>query len=309
MEEIVDLVYILGNGSVWNNNELRFSLRSVEKNLQGAGKIYIVGERPSFLSDQVIHIPFPDMLGRSNADGNMALKILRACQEPALTENFLFMNDDFIINKPVKASTIPWLHKGDMKNHTEGFWKSEAYRKRLHRTFKVLLERGLPTLQYDYHAPMLMNKRLFPQCMDQFNFQDDIGYTFRSLYGNFYKLPAELLAFQKKTVYHYYTLEQLHLLLARCVFVGYNDNGLNDSFHLWMYEKFPEISRFETSDCDDLVINISRWLNTGMEYQSGVQLLKKFVKNRNLLFLMEGPYSKVLHEKLIFKLKLRLLNL
>lgn len=309
MAEIIDLVYVLGTGSGWDNNELRFSLRSVEKNLQGVGKIYVVGEKPSFLSDQVIHIPFPDQLGRSNADGNMALKILRACQEPSLSDNFLFMNDDFIISQPIVASQIPWMHKGDMVNHTEGFWKSEAYRKRLYRTFRILQERGLPTLQYDYHAPMLMNKRLFPECMEQFNFQEDIGYTFRSLYGNFYKLPSEVLSSQKKTVYRYFTLDQLRLLLSRCPFVGYNDNGLNESFHLWMYEKFPEMSRYETSDCNDLVIEITQWLNSGMEYNTGLQLIKRYMKNRNLIFLLDGPYSTLLHEKLIFKLKMRLLNL
>ena len=176
----MDLVYVLGSGSQWNNNELRFSLRSVEKNLIGVGKIYIIGENPGFLTNKVIHIPHADPLNQ-NADGNMAMKIIRACQEPKLTKNFLFMNDDFIINKPMVAKNIKWMHKGDFKNRSEEYWKAQFYRYRLRRTYDLLLALGLPALQYDYHAPMIFNKELFPKLMEQFDYKADIGYTFQTL--------------------------------------------------------------------------------------------------------------------------------
>ena len=199
--KVIDLVYVLGTGSVWKNNELRFSLRSVAKNMAGVGNIWIIGENPGFLSPEIRHIYYPDELGKDNADGNMARKILRACKEPDLSEDFVFMNDDFIINKPLIAAEIPCLHKGDMKNRPPEFWTKEKYRKRLRRTFDVLTANKYPTIQYDYHAPMIMSKTLFPACMENFDYAHDIGYTFRSLYGNYCRIPASPLGMYKKTVY------------------------------------------------------------------------------------------------------------
>ncbi|MCA1759908.1 MAG: hypothetical protein LC658_09080, partial [Bacteroidales bacterium] len=177
--EKVDLVYVVGTGSQWKDNELRFSLRSVSKNLSNVGKIFIVGHCPEFL-ENVIYIPAADIFNPSvNADGNMTHKLLLACNDKRLSDNFLFMNDDFIINQQVSAPHIPWMHKEDMATQPGSYWKTQFYRHRLKRTFDVLKERNLPTIQYDYHAPMLMNKTLFAETMSNFNYASDTGYTFR----------------------------------------------------------------------------------------------------------------------------------
>ena len=37
----IDVVYVLGTGSKWHNNEIRFSLRALEKNLRDYRHIYV----------------------------------------------------------------------------------------------------------------------------------------------------------------------------------------------------------------------------------------------------------------------------
>ena len=44
----MDIVYILGNGSKFNNEEIRYSLRSLEK-FVNFDRVFIVGECPKFL--------------------------------------------------------------------------------------------------------------------------------------------------------------------------------------------------------------------------------------------------------------------
>jgi len=296
----VDLVYVLGSGSIWNNNELRFSLRSVQKNLRGVRKVYIVGEDPGFLTGEAIHIPHPDPL-RRNADGNMALKILRACEERGLTDDFLFMNDDFIINQPMVAGEIPWMHKGDMKGRSEKFWKAQFYHYRLRRTYDVLSGRFLPTIQYDYHAPMLMNKHRFPKVMAQFNFTEDIGYTFRSLYGNCLELPAIPVKGNKITIYRYYTFQQIQQRVENIPFVGYNDQGLNRSLKWWLMDNFSEKSKYENNLPQDKITDLWQWFNRGQNYDMGVQIFEKYYKHKNLLRLLKMGESKMLRKKLEFK--------
>jgi hypothetical protein len=64
----IDIVYVLGTGSNWSDNEIRFSLRSVFKNLTNIGQIFIVGEKPAGLKG-FIHIDHPDEFPSTNADG------------------------------------------------------------------------------------------------------------------------------------------------------------------------------------------------------------------------------------------------
>ncbi len=56
MEKIekIDLVYILGKGSKWSDNEIRFSLRSIEKYFDYR-KIFIIGEKPESLLESRIY--------------------------------------------------------------------------------------------------------------------------------------------------------------------------------------------------------------------------------------------------------------
>lgn len=282
---MTDVVYILGRGSIWSNNELRFSLRSVEKNLGGVGKVYVIGENPGWFTQNIIHIYYPDEVGPKNADGNMARKILRACREPDLSDNFLFMNDDFIIYKPVVASEIPWYDKGDMKDRPEKFWRTQFYRYRLRRTFDVLRSRGLPTMQYDYHAPMLMNKHEFPKVMAQFDYAADIGYTFRSLYGNMMNLPSIHLNGQKKTIYMKYDEKGLRKYVENCTFIGYNDLALNSAFKRFLEVTFPEPSKYEIEVIGDERTNVVKeWFENGCDYNKGVAIFEKFtVRNIRLI--------------------------
>ena len=55
----MDILYCIGEGSKWNNNELRYSLRSLEKFGKNVGNIYMVGYNPGFLSDEVTFINCP----------------------------------------------------------------------------------------------------------------------------------------------------------------------------------------------------------------------------------------------------------
>lgn len=298
-----DLVYVIGTGSRWNDNELRFSLRSVEKNLRSFRNIVIVGFKPAFLQN-VIHIPAIDIFDSAlNADGNMTAKLLLACNTQGLSDNFIFMNDDFIFLQPMEASKIATFHKGDMKSRDRTFWEQQFYRSRLRRTFETLRDRGETTLQYDYHAPMPMNKINFIKVMQQYNYAEGIGLTFRSLYGNTMKVPTEPLTDQKKILYGYYSLEQLTEIAKKSLFLGYNDQALKNSFKIWLNQTFPVKSSFENTDIHDRVIEITNWLSGDQDYRQGVSLFKKYMKGINLIKMLEGVETTFLKEKLLFKLK------
>jgi hypothetical protein len=301
----IDIVYVLGTGSQWRNNEIRFSLRSIAKNLKGYGKIYIVGEDPGCVKN-IIHIPYPDELGPTNADGNIIRKVLRACREPELSDKFLFINDDHLINKPVQILAIPAFHKGDMTTYPDKFWKLNPWRKRLLLTRDELIRQGLPANHYDCHTPILFNKARFPEIVSRFDYASGIGLCMKSLYGNIVYPDAPLLENQKKKVFTYYTLAELMPRLNHCGFVSYNDEGLNPSLKAWLFKQFPEPSPWEVGKLHDPIIEISNYLQGDQDYQAGCELFVKYCIGVNMKKVFSMGESPQLKRKLIYKLQKRI---
>lgn len=304
MEKLIDVVYVLGSGSSWKNNEIRYSLRSLEKNAIGLGNIFIVGEMPEFLSGGIIHIHASDIFNpNENADGNIATKVLAACTDERLSDDFLFINDDHLILKPINLAEVPAFHKGDMNAFPDSTWELNFWRKRLKRTMEVLNEKGLTAYHFDCHTPILFNKMLFPEVMRNFPFREGIGLTMKSLYGNsHYSDSGVLLTDQKKTVFKYYTTAQLNDRLSQCGFMSFNDFGLNNALKLWLDQEFPQMSSWELSAVEDRLIGINKWLNSDRDYQEGVRLFEKYMKGANLLKLLKCGETPSLRKKLEYKL-------
>ena len=229
------------------DNEIRFSLRSVTKNLAGVGNVWIIGELPCFLDDsKVKHLYHPDRHGRDNADANMIDKLLYACQQPQLSDDFIFMNDDFFVLRPMHVKDVPVLHHGDMKDLKPDFWNNSIWRKRLRNTFETLKAAEMTTLLYDLHAPMPMNKHLFPAVIEQFDYKPAPGLNFRSLYGNaVYNGGGERNVWQKVKAFRPKIWPQLEKETQKAMFFAVNDTGLNIVAKAFLRDRYPEISAYE----------------------------------------------------------------
>jgi hypothetical protein len=299
----IDLLYVLGKGSQWNNNELRYSLRSVVQNLSGFRYIWIVGEDPGFTQNVRI-IKHSDEIGPHNADGNITRKIVRACQETELAEHFIMMNDDYLFVNPVNAADIQPMHKGDMTLFSESYFQSNTWRHRLRRTRDILIQKNLPTLHFDYHAPLILQKSLFPDAVAQFDYHLDIGYCTRSMYGNIHLAQSAIpLEGQKERIFKYHTIAQVKQKAKTALFFSYNDMGLNKSFKIWLAQQFPFQSPFENSDITDEIHTVTLWFLNGCDYQQGATIFQKFRRHNNLNFLFQSRYSDVLHKKMKYQLE------
>jgi hypothetical protein len=304
-QKSIDLVYVLGKGSPWENNEIRFSLRSVEKNLKGIRKIWIVGEKPEFIRN-INHIPFPDELA-NNADGNIIRKVLRVCQEETLTDNFLFINDDHLILKPVMAIDIPPYHKGDLRTFNKEFFEANFWRGRLWRTMIILLAKGYPALHFDCHTPMVMNKARFPEVISNFDFEKQIGYTMKSLYGNLVYPDAAQINGEKEVLFRPYILNDIIEKVKDKTFMAFNDEGLKIPLKTWLYLNFPDQSKYEKPSTDPF-FEIMKWIvSEERDFTSGCQLYDKYGKSKKVKRYLSKDESHARYEKLEYKIR-ELLN-
>jgi len=283
----MDVVYPLGTGSRWNNHELHYSLRCLEENLKGVRNVYVVGENPNLKN--VIHIPYPDVLV-NNADGNITNKIVRVCKEKSLSDDFLFINDDHLIFKPIEISKFPNFFKFDLETKPDKYFRGNLWRRRLHRTFKELQKRGLPTLHFDCHTPIIFNKKKCLQVFSHFDYKQGIGYTMKSIYANAAKVKPTQLNGEKVLVTKPHTQSELNELTENTTIVSLKDEAITPDLKYFLAKKYPKKSKFEkVSIPKEFDKELILWLeNPKRKYDAGVVLFEKEIGNKPLINYFRG---------------------
>lgn len=164
------LVYILGKGSTWGNNELKYSLRSVETNLKGFDQIFVVGLKPSFLTN-VTHIPCDDVLGfRQRSIFN---KIMCAVNDDRVSDPFVHFADDYFILKETHVKDLGHYHNGLLSDRFKEY--GGKYRQAMADT----IEAG-GVYNYDIHTPFVYTKELFKQNVASLDWSKE--YVIKSAY-------------------------------------------------------------------------------------------------------------------------------
>lgn len=185
----MDIVYTLGIGSEWDNNELRYSLRSIEKYLSGYDKVFIVGECPDWLTN-VIHIPFNES---GHASKNILDKILLACNDERVSNDFMFFNDDFFLIAPVKTNGYPFFFQNQLPKENKN--PDNYYYEYLVNTHAELKKRGLPVFNFDVHHPIIYNKQKFKEILAEYDFSKKL--VIKSIYCNHLRIQGKFIGDMK----------------------------------------------------------------------------------------------------------------
>ena len=231
----MDLVYTLGtyHGSQWENNEIRYSLRSIEKNMPHRN-IVIVGYCPEFLQN-VIHIPVRD--GAKHKSLNTLIKMKIACLSHKISQDFVLMNDDFYVLNPI--TELPDYYKSTLNTRLQHEKERGSQGSRYYYTIKRTAELFDRPKDFDMHIPMKFNKKKF---LDLFrNFDMHRIYLYRSVYGNFYDLKGERIDRDVKIfgVNDFYKQTGLTFMSLS------PDAALKPAIQHFLEEMFPKLSKYE----------------------------------------------------------------
>ena len=143
----MDILYIIGTGSKWANNEIRYSLRSVAKFGKNVGRIFVCGANPGILSDEVIFVPCDDPY--ECAHKNIMHKIGHVIDNTDIGDEFLLSSDDHFFVRPVDFNTYPLYYKGAIPEIAS---KNETYCLSMVETRKLLEDAGLPIYMTNPHC-------------------------------------------------------------------------------------------------------------------------------------------------------------
>lgn len=241
---VCDIIIPLGNGSVHQNDELRYLLRSIERNAIGVGRVIVVSDcAPEWLSDEVIVCKCGDPIG-DNKDANLITKTIKAIEQLNI-ENMTWCADDNIFVKPIRLSRIPTIYnrrvKADFLNGG-GRW-----RERVLSTFAWAESKGI-TLEHclESHAPQsFLHCGGLPALVKA---EDVIAkpvtiMTFFHVLMNTWRGNSAGLVKQDDIKATYEGIGDF--TEPDQTFAGYNDAGLANGLLGWMQKQFNTKSKYE----------------------------------------------------------------
>jgi hypothetical protein len=238
---MTDVVYVLGSGSFWADQELKFSLRSLELFLEDIGQVFVVGTRPRWLTN-VVHLPWPDR--HTCKERNIMEKLAYACGHPDLSQQFLHVHDDHFALAHQVAGEIPNWCGRSLAAVVQAVDPANHWRDAVLNTQRALEARGLTTFNYDIHLPMIFDKTLYPEVMDTFDwFNTPRGFVVKSLYGNTLKLTPTLSADLKLVKRE--TLQELVARLHGRAWFSLGNSALNLNLKNLLAALYPTPSQFE----------------------------------------------------------------
>ena len=155
----MDILYVIGQGSRWENNELRYSLRSIEKNCKGVGRIFIAGYCPDFIDkSKVIFVPVEDQVEHDCKHKRILNCIEQVVENYDISDNFLYSSDDHFYVLPTDFDNYPFFRKSmELPDSYDG----GSYTKSLYSTRLVLEAAGCTAYNFAWHGNTHFNKTLF----------------------------------------------------------------------------------------------------------------------------------------------------
>lgn len=272
----MQIVIPIGTGSNWENNELRYCLRSLQKNLKFDLEPIILGEQGVDITwlRNVLYVAverfYPDNLeeeyGAKFFENYYAVlhKLCWFCNQDICGDEFLYVYDDQIFLNPVfdsleffnKALHIDKSNKLDKKKRT-----------RHERTILQALELAHGEKHYnglanhETHAPRLYNKVLLQKLFHRFPLEaTKIPYALATLYYNlFFDDPVLVDKESCRHVcylhfddgrHHYCPVSELELdnSIKDYTVCSYNDKGLDvraGVLKSWLAKRYPTKSIYE----------------------------------------------------------------
>lgn len=228
-------------------SELMYALRAWAENFPEA-QIVIIGDRPDYVSDQVIHIPHVAEFKSPQLD--VTAKLIQAIASDLISEDFILTNDDIYPVNPIELDDITELKCAGFLGNTKKN-ANPLYKQKLFRTMELLQGRRLPSYDYATHTPFMFNKTRLAKVIARYK-ADQEPLLISSLYFNTC-FPKEVPQVIKggptgETIAYVYRANPDQAVLESAFmnrkFINHNSEGYNAVLP-FLEKYFPEKSRFE----------------------------------------------------------------
>lgn len=274
----MQIIIPIGTSSEWNNNELKYLLRSIDKYFSFDKEIVLVGE-PGVSLDWTINCKYIETPrfypeGLEKKYGGVRLyenffttlnKYKYVSVQDFVQEDFLIMYDDQLILQEIKD---PYVFN-NVALCVEHYNKLKRKQSRHSQTILQALELSYGEKLHDNlynsetHAPRLYNKQKLQKLFRKFKFEGmDVPYSLYTLYRNiYYGDPTKIVKnedchliaychFEDGTPHHFFpdTFSELDMIAQQYSILNYTDKGLRSCDGLlarWIQHTLPNKSIYE----------------------------------------------------------------
>jgi hypothetical protein len=179
----IDIIIALAADKRTNYYELRMTLRSIENNLTGYRDIYLIGEKPVWITN-VIHIPVNDIHHRKQF--SIFRKFMVAAKTESVSDNFIRWDDDVYLLKTLNVSGIKDWYEGTLKE-----WSVKNINSLYRNVVKNTLQLFPDGLYYDVHAPRIFNKEKYRE-LNKYNWSATELLTKSTYFNSIKGEPVEM---------------------------------------------------------------------------------------------------------------------
>lgn len=176
----MDILYTLGTGSIYQNAEIKMSIKLIRKYAK-FDRIFVIGENPNI--EGIEFIPFKDTMSRTR---NVFRKLCEVAENSDISEDFLYMMDDVFVLRPIDIENYLLYHSGEIPTYPN----VSSYFREILNTKEFLKQNKKPTLHYGVHCPIIYNKKkileidpMYWQYVNRYNRELNP----RILYGNWFE--------------------------------------------------------------------------------------------------------------------------
>lgn len=243
----MDILYVIGRGSDWDNNELRYSLRSIAKNGKNIDRVYIVGYKPDWVSDLVTYIPCDDPYDRAHK--NILHKVLWAIDHSDIGSHFLISSDDHYYTKETDFDAYPVYYRYlDMPDRVVGRDIWSDYCKSLRETRYLLASNGISTLQTNPHCNTHFDVDVYKAHKELFDksFTMTYGAELNCIMGNLlYAQGYEKVHFNDAKMSANSTMEEIETKGAESGCLSSTPHIENSPLAQYLRKHFPRKCKYE----------------------------------------------------------------
>lgn len=232
-----DIVYFVKDCTI--NEELRYSLRSVERNFKYRDVWFYGGCPVNLKPDHHVAVTQNEPSKWERVRGMM----MKACENDNLTDDFWLFNDDFFILRPVPEDIPPYyngsIYKQIVKVENRHGMTSNDYTRRLRHLTETLEKAGKDCKNYGVHKPMLINRKKMLEVLKMFPDEP----MNRALYGNYWNVGGVRRKDMKIRVNSYPHMDEVK---TQWDFVSTSDDSFREGeIGRYIRDKFKVKSRFE----------------------------------------------------------------
>lgn len=225
-------------------DELRWSIRSVQKFFQGEVECLIVGDCPKWWNGQHIGVKRRTDKGNFKEGLHDALTKWYRGLKVAYDDQVVWMMDDIFFIKPVSLEdlSVPRASAHLSESYKTGFQSAKS------RTYLALKELNKPTWNYSTHLPHLVNRQ---KAIDLFEEHKIID---RSLiWESFYQNMVATSKPKPYTNFFYYALKamndvQIRVVTSKVSIINTGKNAWNEAMRRFLYKLLPDAHPFEIGE-------------------------------------------------------------